>query len=86
MRLSAGLKLSRLSNGYPFLGPRRRLRAQPSQSFKIIVEGLNNFGRVVWPFRFNYPLTVTATERYAEEGFCSTHANSHSMMAVEDPN
>ena len=44
-----------------FLGPRRRLSAQPPESFKIIVEDLYDLVGVIGPFRFNYPLTVTAT-------------------------
>ena len=35
--------------------------AQPPQGFKIIVEGLYNFDRLIGPFRFNYPITVAAT-------------------------
>ena len=57
----ASVLLSDLLRSCSFLGPRRRLSAQPPQSFKIIVEGLYNFDRVIGPFRFNYPLTVTAT-------------------------
>ena len=57
----ASVLLSDLLRSCSFLGPCRRLSAQPPQGFKIIVKGLYNFDRVIGPFRFNYPLTVAAT-------------------------
>ena len=55
-----------------------------TQSFKVIVEGFHNLDRIIRPFRFNHPLTVTATQHYAENGFCCAHAElSQARFSVE---
>ena len=41
--------------------PMPTTQCSTTSELQIIVEGLYNFDRVIGPFRFDYPLTVTAT-------------------------
>ena len=76
----------RSSSEFVVSRPTPMTSAQPPQSFKIIVEGLYKFGGAIRPLRFNCPLTVIATQRYAEEGLRHTHAErSHAQCPLDEP-